>query len=1703
MRLRKKLLLLILFFMLIITFISSFSVVSASVSEGTLDLSIKMKRSSGYGYKFSANNNKGHSVWKIYENGNDRNQTIYCLKGGQGFGSDNMLSTQPQSKTYTQHFDMRNPEEVTKSSRLYSSISSEDNILLDTDGQNYKAIMWILDNCFILPETNSARASNSNITVGDLRRDSLLASAEDYAENEGNEGVDFSCLTDDDIDVVQQLAIWHYTNSSKEDSYNIGRTFTLWLNVQQNNVTEENSYKELGNGNFENGKERLEACQALFEYLIKIPENMNYEYNYKNVNSSTNPIKFSDTNVTMDESENEENRYILGPYKLEREASEDNRNYNLEAKVVTGDNDGAEVSDVKLLNKDKSEVQKQTGILEGTALDKLVGQEFYISIPKTENLSKITLKILGKYTTTKATYWSVDNQSDTEQPVVKVELEEHNFEIEKDFTPAQGNYEIELEKVDDRNTKLQGAIFEVKVNGQALNGETYTTTEAGKISVTDIPITEVGTQIVTITETKAPEGYSNQGITITLTVNTDIKNGTYVVKSITSSGTKKEGGASNNTTFNAFTTDLHENKIVIQMTNYQLDLALRKFITSIDGNDVKNKDGKFAREPSISEEEKMKLANNTVTTAKKEHTKDPLQVYIGSRVVYTIRVYNEGKIAAYAKKVTDYLPKGLKLATSSTINEEYGWKSSSDDEKIIETDHIANKLIEAFDGKELHYEDLQVECEVIDEAGETENDKELKNIAEITEHSDEYGDTNVKDRDSKPHNVTTEDYGKESKEDDDDFEVLVLKKIKGKYEIELEKVDSQDVETKLSGASFEIEVNGTALNGTEIYTSNNNGKINIKNIPISEETEQIITIKETKAPSGYSKSTDTITIKVTPELEGNEYVVKTIQIGENSVNNTLSDVTVGKTDLKANVIDGKIFVQMKNYKLDLALRKFIISIAGKELLAETEKAPEETPDPTQPIPQSEVSQETQLKTVNQPKYSREPIITDEELEELEKGTASLDDGTTAQKVHSKEPLVVQTGDKVIYIIRVYNEGKIAGYAKKVTDYLPEGLKFLPESEVNKAYGWKSTSEDGRTIETEKLAEDLIKAFDGEKLDYKDLEIECEVVAEAGKTDKTLKNIAEITKHSDENNDDTVEDRDSTPNNVEKEKYEDKSQEDDDDFENLLVEKIKDGKYSLEIEKVNGQNLEEKLEGAEFEIILPDGTRKTYTSNEQGKITIDELLINEVGEQIITIKETKAPSGYSKSINTIVVKVVTALEDAKYTAKAFSIKEVEQDDSEATSLVEDLTEIKAGKTELKANVVDGKIYIQMNNYKLDLALRKFITKVNDTDITNRVPVFTKLSETEFKYEHPKDPVQVAYGNIVTYTLRIFNEGNIAGYASKIKDDLPEGLTFLPDHETNVEYRWKMYTEEGKETDNVEEAKYIETDYLAKENEKEENANLLKAFDQETMTMPDYRDVKIAFKVSEPNTSDRIIINTAEITDDRDENNEPVDDVDSTPDNDEPEEDDIDEEKIKVQYFDLSLKKWVSESIVTYGGKTTVTKTGHTGDENPEPPAKVEIRGSRIDKTTVKFKFVIKVTNEGEIAGYAKELIDYIPQGLRFDPKDNPQWREEDGKVLTDQLKDTLLQPGESAQVEIILTWINNKNNLGEKVNWAEIYKDDNEPHSPDIDSEPGNNKPGEDDIDDAPVLLGVVTGSAPTYIGLTLVVISILASGVVLIKKFVI
>ena len=643
---------------------------------------------------------------------------------------------------------------------------------------------------------------------------------------------------------------------------------------------------------------------------------------------------------------------------------------------------------------------------------------------------------------------------------------------------------------------------------------------------------------------------------------------------------------------------------------------------------------------------------------------------------------------------------------------------------------------------------------------------------------------------------------------------------------------------------------------------------------------------------------------------------------------------------------------------DLALRKFIIAV-GKD---------------------TDLKDSDYLKNSNG-SYTRAPIVDTSKLNTIDENGKLI---TTAIYNHTKKPVEVSKNDIVVYMLRVYNEGSIDGYASEIKDHLPSYLEFV-NGDFNKKYGWK-VSEDGRTVTTNYLDNYIINKTSKDEegkiiLSYKEVPIMCKVT---DKAEGKITNIADITKYKDENKK-NVTDRDSKEDNV----------------------------------------------------ILPaDKDLPSYKDDETGDYIPGQ-----------------------------------------------------EDDDDFEKLV-----VK----------------------KFDLALRKFITNISDKDVTTRIPqVKYDKENNKITYEHTKDPLDVVTGDIVTYTIRVFNEGEIDGYASKVSDDIPDGLEYLPDNSLNKEYRWVMYDKDGKETTDVKEATKLTTDYLSKEqgearmnenSELKENPALLTAFDgskEISETNPDYADVKIAFKVTEPNGSSKILVNSAQISDDTDKDGNPVDDIDSTPDKWIDGEDDQDKEYVKLTEFDLALRKWVTQAIVIENGKETVTQTGHKAEDDPEQVVKVELNRKKLSSLTVKFRYSIRVTNEGDIAGYAKQIKDYIPEGLKFDAKDNPDWKDEGNNIITTRkLENTLLQPGQSAEVEVLLTWKNDKNNLGLKVNTAEISEDYNDKHVPDRDSTPNNKKAGEDDIDDAPVLLSISTGRAQLYITLSFAVLVTIAGGIVLIKKFV-
>lgn len=444
--------------------------------------------------------------------------------------------------------------------------------------------------------------------------------------------------------------------------------------------------------------------------------------------------------------------------------------------------------------------------------------------------------------------------------------------------------------------------------------------------------------------------------------------------------------------------------------------------------------------------------------------------------------------------------------------------------------------------------------------------------------------------------------------------------------------------------------------------------------------------------------------------------------------------------------------------------------------------------------------------------------------------------------------------------------------------------------------------------------------------------------------------------------------------------------------------------------------------------------------------------------------------------------------------------------------------------------DDEDYDNIKLQVFDLALRKFIIAVSDS-VTPKEEDYlksengsyirepqvdtSKLNTTDENgkmittatYNQTKEPVEIHDHNIVIYMLRVYNEGEIDGYASQIKDYLPPYLEFV-EGEFNEKYGWKI-SEDGR----IAQTNYLDN-HIIKKAQTDNNGKIILS----------YKEIPIMCKVKDTAVRNENITNIAEVSIYKDENKQTVNDRDSNSNNinlpsdeelptykeDEKgsyipgQEDDDDFEKVKLTYFDLALRKWVTQAIVIEDGKETITQTGHKPEDDPEEVVKVELNRKKLSKITVKFRYSIRVTNEGDIAGYVKEITDYIPEGLKFVAKDNPGWTDEGNNIVsTKLLENTLLQPGEYVDVEILLTWINDKENLGTKINTAEISEDyNNKDDVPDIDSTPDNQKPGEDDIDTAPVILSIATGQEEMYFALGLTILITIAGGIILIRKFV-
>ena len=111
-------------------------------------------------------------------------------------------------------------------------------------------------------------------------------------------------------------------------------------------------------------------------------------------------------------------------------------------------------------------------------------------------------------------------------------------------------------------------------------------------------------------------------------------------------------------------------------------------------------------------------------------------------------------------------------------------------------------------------------------------------------------------------------------------------------------------------------------------------------------------------------------------------------------------------------------------------------------------------------------------------------------------------------------------------------------------------------------------------------------------------------------------------------------------------------------------------------------------------------------------------------------------------------------------------------------------------------------------------------------------------------------------------------------------------------------------------------------------------------------------------------------------------------------------------------------------------------------------KLDIPVKKILTGNVKVNYSITVKNTGELKG-TTVLYENIPKYFRMQPSENPDWIIDGNKILSNEIT---LNPGESKELSITLTWINSKENFGTLVNKAGIEKSKNDAGFDETDSE---------------------------------------------------
>ena len=189
-------------------------------------------------------------------------------------------------------------------------------------------------------------------------------------------------------------------------------------------------------------------------------------------------------------------------------------------------------------------------------------------------------------------------------------------------------------------------------------------------------------------------------------------------------------------------------------------------------------------------------------------------------------------------------------------------------------------------------------------------------------------------------------------------------------------------------------------------------------------------------------------------------------------------------------------------------------------------------------------------------------------------------------------------------------------------------------------------------------------------------------------------------------------------------------------------------------------------------------------------------------------------------------------------------------------------------------------------------------------------------------------------------------------------------------------------------------------------------------------------------------------------------------------------------IELKDFSFKLDKFVNRILIQDASGTTIK------EYTDSTIAKAELDRKTVDGASVIIEYKIKVTNIGELDGYVRKIVDYIPNDLKFSSELNKDWSQASDGLSNSSLANEKIKAGESKEVILTLTKAMTEDNTGLINNTAEIAESYNELGISDSKSTSGNKAKGESDMGSADAILSLKTG-AETYVSIILGCITVL------------